>query len=409
MPGRLPTLVPRDDREACVIQVWQTSGRRNGTICVYLRWVRRFRNHWREQGIDEVDRLTLSDVLAYSRSYYGSRRGRDVKACTRASARNALHAWSCALRIAGVRVPDWCPAPRPQRWPPLLMAYAQYRRSHRGVAAATLARDMDVASQFVRALRARGRKLGTARVEDLDSFVEALSARLSRRTVASLCSSLRCLLRFLQVTGRVRSNLASCVIAPRYRVDEQPPRALPWDVVRRILRTVPRDQPIGRRDFAMLLLMTSYGLAPGEVVRLRLGDIDWRGGVLRTQRRKTGSSLELPLLPAVAKALAAYLQHVRPTHIKTREIFVRSALPHGPITTSVLRAQVRLYARAVGIESAVIGAHVLRHSHATRQIDVGAHPKVVSDILGHRRPSSTSVYVRVALRRLRSVALPVPR
>jgi hypothetical protein len=92
-----------------------------------------------------------------------------------------------------------------------------------------------------------------------------------------------------------------------------------------------------------------------------------------------------------------------------REIFVSKALPHRTLTTGALRHRVRLCARRAGYVAAQIGSHVFRHSHATRQVDAGAPAKTVSDILGHRRPSSTSVYVRVAFGRLRTVALPVPR
>jgi integrase len=159
----------------------------------------------------------------------------------------------------------------------------------------------------------------------------------------------------------------------------------------------------------MFLLMAAYGLGAGEVVRLRLDDIDWRARILRARRAKTAVPLELPLLPAISRALTAYLCRGRPGHSPAREIFVTKALPHRALTTSVLRHQVRLYAGRVGVVAAVIGSHVFRHSHATRQVEAGAPPKVVSDILGHRRPSSTSVYVRLAFQRLRAVALPVPR
>jgi len=84
-------------------------------------------------------------------------------------------------------------------------------------------------------------------------------------------------------------------------------------------------------------------------------------------------------------------------------------MPYRAVTSSVIAHQVRKYAARAGICAALRGSHVFRHSHATRQIDHGASLKVVSDILGHRRPASTSVYVRVAIRRLRALALPVPR
>jgi integrase len=189
---------------------------------------------------------------------------------------------------------------------------------------------------------------------------------------------------------------------------EKPPRVLPWSDVQRLLRAVPRHRPTGLRDFAVLLLLTAYGLGAAEAVTVRLEDIDWRTGVLRLQRPKTGVPMELPLLPAVAHALVAYLRKGRPPECGVREVFVCARLPHRPLSTSAVRHLVRVHARAAGL-GLPVGAHTLRHTHATRQIEAGVDPKIVGDILGHRRPSSTSVYARVALERLRAVALPVPR
>ena len=138
-------------------------------------------------------------------------------------------------------------------------------------------------------------------------------------------------------------------------------------------------------------------------------DIDWQAGELRVGRPKTKVSIQLPLLPAVARALYAYLRWERPPARSVQHVFLRENMPYKPITSGAIRHRIRHYARLAGISTTVIGAHVFRHSHATRQVDSGANVKVVSDILGHRSSSSTSVYVRVALKRLRAVALPVPR
>jgi integrase/recombinase XerD len=409
MRGRLPTLVPRDDRERRVIQVWCDSGLTEHTVAVYLCCVRRYRAHWRTRGLDEIERLTHAEVMAYARSYVGPRRGRRVTEASRYAARNAVHAWSCALQLLGVSVPRWRSEPAPRRWSALVQAYGEYGRAHRGVAVRTLVRDRELASDFLGFLRSGGRSIATIRVADLDGFVDGLSARLGRRSVAGLCSSLRCFLRFLRATGRIRRDLAACIVAPRFRVDERTPRALPWESVQRILRVIPRDERRGRRDYPMFLLMAAYGLGAGEVVRLRLDDVDWRAGVLHVRRPKTAVPIELPLLPAVARALASYLRRGRPRTAAARELFVTVGLPHRALTSSVLRHQASKYARRAGVVVAELGAHVFRHSYATRQIDLGAPAKIVGDILGHRRPSSTSVYVRVALRRLRTVGLPVPR
>jgi len=159
----------------------------------------------------------------------------------------------------------------------------------------------------------------------------------------------------------------------------------------------------------MLLLLATYGLGAAEVLGLRLEDLDWQAGILRVRRPKTKVRIELPLLPPVAKALIAYLRWERPPAKGTVRLFVRKSMPYEPITSGAIRDRIRLYATQAGVSAKVIGAHAFRHSHASRQVDSGANLKVVSEILGHRSCSSTSVYIRVALKRLRGMGLKVPR
>ena len=308
-----------------------------------------------------------------------------------------------------VPVSEWRPPRAPAKLTPLLAAYRQYRCSHYGVAEKTVQQDIETAKVFLALLPGGSKSVSKASVADIDTFVSRLSARLSKGTVADYCSSLRAFLRFLYTTKRLRCDLASCVASPRIRGAERPPRALPWGDVRRLLGSIKQKEPPGKRDFAWLLLMATYGLGAAEVLGLDLEDVDWKSEILHVRRPKTKAEIELPLLPPVAKALAVYLQAERPSHVQSRRIFLNSTIPYTPLTSSAIRQRVRLYARQAGVDALVLGAHVFRHSHATRQIDAGVNPKVVGDILGHRRPSSTSVYVRVALRRLRQVALPVPR
>jgi site-specific recombinase XerD len=308
-----------------------------------------------------------------------------------------------------IPVPEWRQRSAPTPLPPLLTAYCHHRRSHSGVAEATLGRDLEIAKAFLSLLRRRCKSVGRATVTDIDAFVSHLSASISRRTVADSCSSLRAFLRFLHTTGQLSRDLAACVITPRIRIAERPPRALAWADVRRILQAIPQQRPPGKRDFAMLLMMATYGLGAAEVLGLCLEDVDWNSNTLRVRRPKTGVAIELPLLAPTARALAAYLRAERPPQAQARRIFLGKAMPYEPITSGAIRHRIRQYARQAGVTAKVIGAHAFRHSHACRQIDTGANVKVVSDILGHRRPSSTSVYVRVALRRLCTVALPVPR
>jgi integrase/recombinase XerD len=400
----------RDDRERAVIDLWRRGHLSWSTIRVYLGWVRRFQTYCDRYGLIEADQLSLSGALRFARKYAGPRlKGRRIARSCRDSARNAIHAWACALRSLGACVPAWKDKPEPQILPPLLNEYCEYRRAHAGVAEGTLTRDIGTAQQFLLYLKRRRRVLDHVALVDIDAFIQKNAQRLSKARIVDICSSLRAFLRFLHTTGRMPTGLASGVMAPRFRPSERPPRTLPWHDVRRILQVIRRSEPPGKRDYAMLLLLATYGMGAAEVLALRLEDLDWQAGILKAWRPKTKVRIELPLLPPVAKALTSYLRWERPPAKGTARLFLSEKVPYEPITSGAIRHRIRLYARQAGVGAKVIGAHAFRHSHASRQVDAGANLKVVSEILGHRSCSSTSVYIRVALKRLRDVGLPVPR
>jgi len=400
----------RDERERAVVQFWRRGHLSWNTIQVYLSWVRRFRAYCLRRELIEADELSLAGVRRFTSTYSGPRlKGKGLNRLTCDSANNAIHSWACALRALGETLPAWDSAPTTQTLPPLLNEYREYRRVHNGVAEGTLIRDLDVARRFHQHLREKRRTIRTPRLVDLDTFVQELSSRMSTPTVADYCSSLRSFLRFLQTTGRVDADLAKSVVAPRIRKEARPPRTLAWQDVKCILRSIGRSEPPGKRDFAILLLLATYGLGAAEVLGLRLQDVDWTLGILRARRPKTKVSIELPLLPPVARALTAYLRWERPPAQGTAHLFLRMNMPYKPMTSGAIRHRIRHYASQAGVAADMIGAHAFRHSHASRQVDAGANLKVVSEILGHRSSSSTSVYVRVAIKRLRGVGLPVPQ
>jgi integrase/recombinase XerD len=398
-----------DGRERAVVELWRKGRLTPGTIIIYLQWVRRFRKYCAKRRLLETEQLTTVGVGRFTHAYAGPRlRGRQSSKESRNLARNALHAWACALSALGTPLPAWRDKHAPAL-APLLKEYCHYRRAHNGVSERTLVRDVETARGFLGQMRRAKKTIARAALTDVDAFVRTLATRLSRRTVADICSSLRAFLRFLRMTGRLKVDLANGVMAPRYRIDERPPRTLPWSDVQKVLRSISGTEAPGKRDYAIVLLLATYGLGAAEVLGIRLEDIDWQAGELKVRRPKTKVSIQLPLLPAVARALTAYLRWERPPARSVQHVFLRENMPHEPITSGAIRHRIRHYARLAGISTKVIGSHAFRHSHATRQVDSGANVKVVSDILGHRSSSSTSVYVRVALKRLRAVALPVPR
>jgi integrase/recombinase XerD len=397
-----------DEREHSVVRIWRDGHLSEGSIRLYLGWIRRFRRYCQRRLVIETDQLTLTAVKRFTADYIGPRIKRRLGSGTCNTARNALHAWYCALQALGTPLKPWHQKTTP-RLSPLLTEYCEYRRCHQGIAEGTLKRDLTTARAFLAQLAHERKTISKMVVTNIDAFVRDLSTRVSKRTVADTSSSLRSFLRFLEITDRLHPDLSKDVPSPRIRFMERPPRALPWMDVRRILRSIRQSEPPGKRDFAMLLMMATYGLGAAEVLSLRLEDFDWKGRKLRVHRPKTKARIELPLLPQVARAVVAYIKGERPATAEIRDIFLRTNMPYERLTSGGIRHRIRSYARQAGISAKVIGAHAFRHSHATRQIDAGTNLKVLSDILGHRRPSSTSVYVRVALHRLRMVGLPVPR
>lgn len=392
-----------------ILRVWRENGLKASTMRHYATWARWFLDDCRQRGRDPSDELTRLGALRFIEHRVGPRNGKPAVA--KKTALSALRAWSWGLAACGHAVPSWSPAPRKPRSPqPLLREFVEYRRRVGGIAVSTCAADVAALREFLAFLRRRVRSPIHVRLSDVDAYVAALRGRLAVRTVQSVGSSVRAFLRFLHATGRIRHDVASSVVVPWKRRDADPPRALPWEDVRRILGAISRSTRYGTRDYALLLTMATYGLGAGEAFALRLEGIDWRRGTLRVVRPKTGREIVLPLLGPVARALAAYLRRARPRHASSGAVFVQMRAPFGPYRAASAAGHVlRKHARAAGVSAPCLGSHALRHSHATRQIDLGAPAKVVGDILGHLRPSSTSVYVRVALRRLRSLALPVPK
>jgi integrase len=164
---------------------------------------------------------------------------------------------------------------------------------------------------------------------------------------------------------------------------------------------------MGLRDYAMFLLIATYGLRPSEVVALTLDDIRWRLGSLRIHQRKTSSPLELPLTNEVSSALVKHLKRTPPP-APYRRIFLRMRAPIGELKPTAITEAFQSLVRKSGLSIPFQGPHCLRHSFAVHLLRNGTPLKIIGDILGHRTAESTSVYLRLATGDLREVPLQVP-
>ncbi len=290
--------------------------------------------------------------------------------------------------------------------------YRHWLHELHGLSPETLAKNGYAAQVFLRWLgeRAWPEPLRRLTVADLDAFLAWRNRGLRRATRAGVSQGLRSFLRYLYGAGCLAQDLAPHVLpASRYRL-ETLPAALSVSQVERLLEVTRADRrPSGRRDYAILLLLKTYGLRAGEVVRLRLQDIDWRHDRLHIQQSKTRAALWLPLLPAVGEALLDYLRHGRPATSR-REVFLRCHAPAGPFARgSSLHAVLRRRLEQAGITVAGRhGPHALRYARAVALLRAGVPLKAIGDLLGHRSAASTEIYLKLATEDLRAVALEVP-
>jgi integrase/recombinase XerD len=224
----------------------------------------------------------------------------------------------------------------------------------------------------------------------------------------STVAILRSFLRFLATRGEASTGLDRHLESPRQYRDERLARALPWDAVLSLLRAIDRSTVKGRRDYAMLLLIATYGLRASEIAALDLDDVMWRARVIRVPRPKICTPLAVPLTDEIATALLDYLRcHSR--DVSQRQLFLRVRVPRGPITADAVSDVFDAWAGHAGIRVPTLGGpHCLRHSLAMHLLRQGTPLKTIGDLLGHRSVESTGVYLRLHLQDLRDVALSLP-
>jgi site-specific recombinase XerD len=293
----------------------------------------------------------------------------------------------------------------------LCLEFAQWLAEQRGLAQQGID---DLAAEARRFLAWYGERAAPCDLQaltstDLDAYLQVRAASLKRVSRKSLVQRLRCFLRFVHATERTPLDFANCVKAPTLYAFESIPSALSMPQIDAVIRTCREDSSaIGLRDHAIVLLLATYGLRAGEVVRLRLDDIDWRNDRLYVRHSKTGEHSVLPLLPEVGSALLAYLRRGRPT-TASREVFIRGRAPYrGFVEGSSLYTPINRRLDAAGVKtSGKHGPHAFRHARAVSLLRSGVPPKVIGDVLGHRSASSVKAYLKLASDELRDVVLEI--
>jgi integrase/recombinase XerD len=287
-----------------------------------------------------------------------------------------------------------------------LPGFLQYLEGERGLRPGSIAGYRHHLSRFEVFLG----RIGVERLSELSPAI--LSAFLAERAGAGLakvslfqcCAALRPFLRYAHREGAIARDLSGAVEGPQiYRLADIP-RSITWEEVGRVLAGVDRRTPCGKRDWAILMLLVTYGLRSREVAALTLDHVDWRRERLAVPERKAGHSTAFPLSTAVGEALVDYLRHGRP-ETDERRVFFRAVAPVMPMSAAAVSSRARHYLVEAGIDVPRPGSHTLRHTCVQRLVDADFAWKTIGDFVGHRSAKSTEVYTKVAVEQLRQVAL----
>jgi len=293
------------------------------------------------------------------------------------------------------------PAARPSPTQLLLLSFERYLLAERGLAAGTVTGYLAHAGRFLDGLPAGG--LAQVSAAEVSQAVLRVSASAAAATTQNFISGLRAFLGFLFLQGLAETDLSQAALAVQRR-QRSLPRGLASSDVQAILDSCDRRSALGRRDYAIVILLVRLGLRRGEVAALRLDDIDWRTGEL-VVRGKRSRSDRLPLPPDVGRAIAAYLKNGRPS-CPRREVFLTGRAPLGPVAAGTVASTVRRACRRAGVPE--VGSHRLRHTAACDMVSAGVPLVEVAQVLRHHSLQTTAHYARVDLDALRLVAAPWP-
>lgn len=319
-----------------------------------------------------------------------------------AMSRPALLCLLEVLRDLGVLASE-PPAPVGSPVDLLLASFERYLVSERGLAAGTVVGYVMHARWFLEGL-GREAVAGLSAADVTGAVLRKASSGVSVAAAQYFVSGLRAFLRFCFLDGLLAVDLSQAALVVRGRRASLLPRGISPADARALLGSCDRRRPLGRRDYALLILLLRLGLRRGEVARLTLDEIDWRAGGL-VVRGKGGREDRLPLPADVGAAIAAYLQRGRPMSDR-REVFLQARAPYAPIAPGTVASTVRRACRRAGIPE--VGSHRLRHTAACEMVQAGVPIVRVGQVLRHRSLQSTAIYARVDIEQLRRLAAPWP-
>ena len=327
------------------------------------------------------------------------------EAARRQLARAARNPVEQLLRLLLADYPKRRRVPGPQPFAEAVPGFFDYLRDERGLRPASIALYTHHLRRLERYLeRIELGELGALSPAIVSGFFTDSSQALGKQALNQLIGQVRIFLSYLHREGLIASDLSRGIDRPRlYRLGTIP-RAIAWEDVQRLLAAVDRRSPVGKRDYAILLLLVTYGLRAREVAALTLDALDWAHERLAVPERKAGHSMTYPLSAIVGEAIIDYLQHGRAQRAE-RRVFLRACAPHAPLGWQAISQLTGRRLRNAGIAVSRPGSHTLRHTCVQRLVEAQFSLKAIGDYIGHSLPKSTEIYTKIDLEALREMAL----
>jgi site-specific recombinase XerD len=290
----------------------------------------------------------------------------------------------------------------------LAARYERHLQAQQGLAATTIKRYRTIARRFLHGRFGCGAvDLRTLGAGDMIAFMQRRAKCLQPPALKCVATAMRSFLRYAQYRGDVSTALAAAVpTVAAWTTTPAVPKAISPEHAQRAINSCDLNRAVGLRDRAVLLLLARLGLRGHEVIALQLDDCDWDSGHLRVRSKNRREQL-LPMPADVGAAIAAYLQQGRPTSAD-RHLFLLSRAPIRELRQGAVGTIVRYALQRAQVDAPHRGSHQFRHALAVRMLQGGASLREIGEVLRHQSPQSASIYARVDIDALRSLAMPWP-
>jgi len=287
--------------------------------------------------------------------------------------------------------------------PRLRFEFIEHQRDVQCVLEGTIKQRLLFIDPMLRSLKTEWNPTKIARISThaVHHYVMKTAPKFSRKYRKEFLCALRSFFKFLLFKDYTNVRLMDALPKlPTWSLSEVP-RGIDWETVEKILSAPNRNRPNGRRNYAVLILIATYGVRFHQVRTLKLKNIHWREGIIHFASCKGGRPLTLPLYPTVAEALLDYIKNGRGQSDHEEVFLIKNGTE--PMKRSSLYSMMQLYYRRLGIKKPGVGFHSIRHAFATKLMKEKTPIKSISDLLGHTSIKSTYIYTKVDLPQLRTL------